>query len=305
MKTLYKNQLLSLLIMATVLLASCEKTINVNVPPYAHKLVVNCNTMTGDELFISVSKSAQIKDRKNHPDLVINDAVVKLYIDGAYAETLNYDSAQGYQSGHYTHAGGVYTIKVSAAGYDDVAATVTAPPAVAITGITRVPYARKDQDGNEQDALTLTFSDPPVAGDYYIIKVNGIMDSTFYYNSNFCVNSPDAGVETNASDLVDANTCLDNNGIFLRDDLFNGQRKELKLYVQSMVIQPQYNGVDSVYASIELLHVTEAYFRYLKSNKVADESNGNPFSEPVNVYSNITNGLGIFAIVSRDGMQVK
>ncbi len=114
------------------------------------------------------------------------------------------------------------------------------------------------------------------------------------------MNSSDAGIETFTSDLADMNTCLDNNGIFFRDDLFNGKVKELKLFVPSEVIEPGFNGTDTLYGSVELWHVTEAYFRYRKSFKVADQSNGDPFAEPANVYSNVEKGFGIFSIASKD-----
>jgi len=128
---------------------------------------------------------------------------------------------------------------------------------------------------------------------------------SFYHISGHCVNSSDASIESNSSDLADANTCLDNRGIFLRDALFNGRQKELKIYVNTGDLQPIFNGTDTLYPNVLLQHVPESYFRYRKSLSVAQDANGNPFAEPANVYTNVTNGYGIFTIYTQDRVEVR
>ncbi len=46
---------------------------------------------------------------------------------------------------------------------------------------------------------------------------------------------------------------------------------------------------------IEVISCSEAYYNYMKSITKYGMSLGNPFSQPVQVYSNINNGFGIFA----------
>lgn len=43
------------------------------------------------------------------------------------------------------------------------------------------------------------------------------------------------------------------------------------------------------------LKCTEEYYKYLESVELSSNASGNPFSEPVSVYTNIKGGLGIFA----------
>jgi len=300
----YNNYIVILICGVLAMMSSCEKTININTPPYARKLAVNCNSEAGEPLYVVVGKSAAIKDQRYGTALVIDNAEVRLYVDDVYTETLHYDSVYGYPSLLHTEPGKKYTVKIAAPTYTDVEASVVAPAIVGISNIVRTVNARKDENGDWQDALTLTFSDPQGTADYYVIKLRGAQDSNFY-NYSFCVNSPDASVETNVSDVPDANTCLGNTGIFLRDVLFNGRQKELVLYAGSGYMSPIINGTDTMYATIELLHVAEDYFKFEKSYKVADDANGNPFAEPVNVYTNITNGLGIFSIVSSDMREIR
>lgn len=293
----------SAFIMATVF-SSCEKTIDVNTPPYVRKLTVNCNTESGQPLNIMVGTSAAIKDQKFQPDLTIRNANIKLYIDDMYAETIVLDSFFGYQSVSITQPGKKYTVKVTAPSYDPAEGEVVVPSVVPITGITYTPFARKNEEGEMQDAVTITFTDPSAEGDFYIISINEPKDS-FSYSGDFCVNSNDASVETNASEVTDVNTCLENNFIFVRDVLFNGRQKEIRFYANSHNLQPRYNGFDTTYATVTIHHVTEAAFRFSKSARIASDVNGNPFAEPVNVYSNITGGLGILSVLSRNEAEIK
>ncbi len=50
--------------------------------------------------------------------------------------------------------------------------------------------------------------------------------------------------------------------------------------------------------SVELLHITGDFFKYIKSANDYDISNANPFAEPINLYSNILNGYGFFTAYS-------
>jgi hypothetical protein len=72
-----------------------------------------------------------------------------------------------------------------------------------------------------------------------------------------------------------------------------------------MFLQPQVLFGDSTYPVVELYHVSEAYFKFEKSRIVASYTNGDPFAEPVNVYSNVKNGYGIFAINGWDWKEIK
>jgi hypothetical protein len=290
-------------IMATVF-SSCEKTIDVNTPPYVRKITVNNNTESGQPLYVMVGTSAAIKDQKFQPDLTIRNADVKLYVDGIFTETIPFDTYAGYQSATIAQPGKKYTVKVTAPSYDPAEGEVIVPSVVPITGITYTPFARKNEEGEMQDAVTITFTDPTSEGDFYIISINEPKDS-FSYSGDFCVNSNDASVETNASEVTDVNTCLENNFIFVRDVLFNGRQKEIRFYANSHNLQPRYNGFDTTYATITLHHVTEAAFRFSKSARIASDVNGNPFAEPVNVYSNITGGLGIFSVLSLYVAEIK
>ena len=51
----------------------------------------------------------------------------------------------------------------------------------------------------------------------------------------------------------------------------------------------------ALFGEIRLVNTSEAYFNYLKSFNMYQRASGNPFATPVQVYSNVENGMGIFA----------
>lgn len=286
-------------------MSSCEKAIDVNVPPYDRKLTLSSvNAMGGDPIYVLAGTTASIQDQAKNPDLAIKNAEIKLYVDGVYKETMVYDSYYGYPSNTAAEAGRKYTIKVTAPTYGEAEVSSIAPSVVAITNVARIRDIRKNEDGDMQDAIDVTFTDPATEGDHYIVRIQSPLDSGIM-NFKFCVNSSDPSVETQAGGVADVNDCLDNKGIFMRDVLFNGKQKVIRFYAKSDLMQPMFDGTDSVYAKVELFHVPEAYFKYTQTATKAMDSNGDPFTEPVNVYTNVSNGFGIFAIVAWDTKEIR
>jgi Domain of unknown function (DUF4249) len=49
---------------------------------------------------------------------------------------------------------------------------------------------------------------------------------------------------------------------------------------------------------MELRAITPEYYRYYKSQELYADAQGNPFAEPITVYTNIREGYGIFAAYS-------
>jgi hypothetical protein len=87
-------------------------------------------------------------------------------------------------------------------------------------------------------------------------------------------------------------------GLF-NDLLFNGQNKSLEIEI------PNYNetgneiGYQWSYKTLSLrlyLHnISKSYYYYRTSLELYQSASGNPFAQPVQVYSNIENGFGVFA----------
>lgn len=292
-----------------LLLASCEKEIIVDVPPHEPKLAINSVTYTGDTISVMLGKSIDVLKHKYGTNLGVPDAVVQLQAGDKATVTMKYDNTSGaYISDMVAEPGLVYSVKAVAPGFSEVSAISRAPRAVKIQSLQRIKDVRLDMDGNTQDELRLTFDDPAGEKNYYIITISASFMVNNYEETAYsgCVNTPDPSVETLYDESIDQNTCIESNGIFLRDELFDGKRKELRLFVRSTDLQAQeVPGLGMVYPTIEIQHVTEEYFRYIKSSRYASINSGNPFAEPSNVYTNIKGGFGIFSIAHSEVMEIK
>lgn len=294
-------------LLATVALASCEKEITVKVPEYTPLLVVNSDTEVGDTMRVSIGMSISILKFKKGQDLSVRDAQVLLLKSGKVIDTMKYDATlNNYNSKTIAEDGGRYEVKVNAPGYQEASAATVVPSFVKIENIQRIPKARLDVDGLPQDELRITFKDPATLGDYYILsftKDNTSGDTTMYYSS--CINTVDASIESVSNEQIDQNTCLNGNAIFIRDALFNGTTKELRVFINSTYLEP-YNNGGVVYRVIAALqHVTEDYFKYRKTYQFATENGDNPFAEPTNIHTNVKNGYGVFSVLSYDAAEVK
>jgi Domain of unknown function (DUF4249) len=304
-----------LLVIAALFMASCEKEIKVDVPPHEPRLVINSSTMQGETMKVSVGKSVGVVEYNNRKSQIIPDATVIVTVDGV-SHTLQYDEMQQtYMSDITVTQGKTYQLKVRVKGFPDAEATAVMPEIVTLSSIRVVPQVRNTNDYGLQDELTLEFTDPATVGDYYMLNINtfpymGNPDSAGYYgyyNYSSCVTSPDPSIEENFGDPFSEQDCLSSNAIYFNDQLFNGGRKELKLYVQTGMLDgysTSPNG-DTIHPRIELYHLTEGYYKYLKATKYALDNEGNPFAEPISIYTNIKNGYGIFSVVSASYKNVR
>jgi hypothetical protein len=280
-----------------LLFASCEKEIQLDVEPHQAQLVINSTTITGEPLEVFVSKSVGMQEYNRNKNLNVPNATVIAKSGSGLTEQLMYNPATGsYTSTNNTNPGTQYTLTVSAQGLGTATASTHATSSVAIAQISRLRNVRLSAEGYAQDELKVVFDDPAGAGDYYIVglhRVDSIPDTVMYAQ---CVNSVDPDIETISSEEMDNTTCLQPDAIFLRDQLFNGKRKELRLFVDSRYFSTAAPGTVFVHLS----HVSEDFFRYYKSYLYATENTGNPFAEPINIYNNITNGRGVFSIMNTD-----
>ncbi len=286
-------------------LTSCEKEIKMDIPSHTSKLAISGACVAGEAIQLQVSKSIDILEKPGK-NRMISNASALLYENDQLIETMKYDAqTEIYQSSTIAAPGKTYRIDISAPGYTSITAEARTPVRVNIDKLQRISKARSDANGDPQDELRITFTDPSTAGDFYIIKIQQAPALDTGKGVIECVNTIDASVESVYADDIDLNSCLSANGIFLKDILFNGKSKELLLYVSSRALEPADMAGIKFYPVIELYHVSEDWYKFAKSYQYAIDNNGNPFSEPTNVFGNVKNGYGIFSVISVDSEEIK
>jgi hypothetical protein len=292
-----------------VFFSACEKTVNIDVPEKEPRLAVQAIFEEDEPFYAVVSRSRHILLPVNTGtgggpmwrDYLVTNAVPVIYENGTPIETLVYDpSTETYISpgNKKARAGFSYSIRVTAPGFKEVDGQSTFPSASEILEVKWVKQARTNSDGSLVDDITIKFADPGGEKNFYQVqlqKEDGWRGS-FQYIS--CISTTDKDIEIlgGDDDPTETENCHDNSKLLMRDVNFNGSIKQLKISVWSNMLQEytdQNGNVRRPY--IKLYRITEDQFKYIKSMGIYENTNENPFAEPVNIYSNIKNGYGIFA----------
>ena len=88
----------------------------------------------------------------------------------------------------------------------------------------------------------------------------------------------------------------------LSDQGINGETYNLKLQHYT-VSDADTTDIAGIHGYLYLKSVTKDYYWYQRSINNYYNSEGNPFAEPVVIYTNITNGRGIFYGSSADSFR--
>lgn len=303
-----KQQKWLLVLLSGVVFISCEKQVNITIPQKEPRLVVN-GLLGKNELFeMRIGRSRGILDpgNANQPleeQYAVKNAVPVVYENGIAIDTLKYEPATyNYTTIHNktVRAGFNYMIRVAAPGYKEVEASSAVPSQSVITELSRIRNSRTNSAGEQQDEITIRLNDPAGERNFYLVQV-----LAFYFGGNsvnyvYCVSSTDKDLEQtgNNTDPFDPDNCYGGNTLLMRDNNFEGGTKQLTLFVNSGNLT-EYNDPSTgrIYRPfVKVLRITEDEFRYIKSNNAYYNSGDNPFAEPVNVYSNVKNGYGIFSL---------
>jgi len=285
------------LIFLISILVSCEKEVHIPIEFTKSKLVVNALFNTDSLWNIEISASKYIYDTTEIP--LINNAQVTVTNSKNNSLVL---TNQG--NGIYTsltekpEIGELYTLEVSHNDYENVSASNQLPGGIAIQNI---DWGQQQfLNGELYRKINLTFQDNPEK-EYYLVRVNGTFwekkkDSITGKIDSILVRRPMNFFSQNAS-VTNLNSKIDYNSISFTDDLFNGNKYTFDILLSNYYFTDIFGKEDIVQTIyISLSRISKEYYWYETSYQAyLNASEGKFFSQPVQVYTNIENGLGIFA----------
>lgn len=264
------------------------------------KLVVNC--IAGypggiDGLYFDVSKSLSAID--NAPIKTFKYAKIEITTGSGLKETVLYDAIE---DTYFTKtikiiAGETYNMKATAPGLDPVSATMQFPK---IIGNFTVSFQAKGikyytepstnwyQKRMESATIKLSFEDSDPAENSYILQIQPKWASgkSWYNTLGWQTNRP------NTEHTVGGYGAGEN--WFFTDGFDNGKTIDLEFTTSNSYLEVG-NLTDSIIGfEIELKHVNPDLSKYWYTIQKAEENQDNPFEEPVQIYSNIQGGYGIF-----------
>ena len=261
---------------------ACEKVIEFDGEIVEPKIVVNALFNTEDELRIHLSRSLAVVDRGDL-DNITNATVELLDADGNKIVDMVHDTGGYYHAdGFIAKANTEYKLNVSADGYTSVKAQDITPEFISVSSIDT--FEGRDVDGFQNVQFEVDWTDPQ-GSNYYMVEVfarySFVEDE--YEGFNLYMNSFDPNISNSQNGFW-------GNRILIKDENFDGKDYKLRFGVDAYVMR------DTFVREIQLKFssVSEAVYNYYSSYQLYQQTNGNFFATPVQVFSNVENGRGIF-----------
>jgi len=300
-KSLNRHIFICLFFAGISLFTACEdyfkpQNIVVDLPEHQNLLVINSVLNPDSVIQVSVAQSADLLQKPINP--FIETARVELYQSDQLIANLSHTTNGLYQTAGMTpEIGQTYSIRVSADGFQPVFATTEIPKTVVIDSMKIKSRVDPNRWRNQVD-LTISFFDPADQENFYqllLYEFHQRTDGTGWtWTQNFW---------TRDAVLQDRNNFEDEtwhrNYALFDDSLFNGQAYHLKISARK---------ASEAYTAtfvVVLLSAAESYHRYFKTLVRQADTDGNPFAEPVQIFSNIEQGVGVFTAVSASKITIK
>lgn len=311
-----KNPVVFLFLATIFALTACDKEIQVTVPESGKHLVVHSLLVpyifpNGKYLGIDISESRNIFDTTSFSS--IDSAVVLLYKDGQqFPDTLHCKKVGnksfyplGYAPTHGPAEGEEIKIEVTVPGYPKAIAETTIPKRISIRSLQIERIGFEDEDGQIYSKVTLSFQDDPAENNFYevVLSVNGgeYFPEDYKRLTTF---APYVISENHYPSMLNPDIKKPQYLLF-SDKTINGQNVQFEFFYQSKQILD--GGIRVLLydiISVQLRNVSADYYKYRSTwlysvySKNGDILYGT--GEPLNVYSNVKNGYGIFASFNTD-----
>ena len=294
----------------SMLFASCDIIVDLDIPEHERVLVVNSILTTDSMINASISHSVGAFDASSIS--YVNNATVEVYEDGVLLGEMNeevslsynymdeLDSTYVYNFNHNPVAGKIYSYEIAHPDYEAVRAETTVPAAVKLN-VNDVTLL-SEEDYEKHYRVRFSFNDAP-EDNFYRLRLhyqNAYNDRFDYFESNDASMISSAGVQSDGATFYGDEALFD-------DEMFNGTEKEISIdffvYNKPFWFEEQDYDFETEY-TLELTSVSESYYTYIRSLR-AHYDNQDQFifaGEPVQVFTNIENGLGVLGSMSLDTM---
>ncbi|MCL3779092.1 DUF4249 domain-containing protein [Prolixibacteraceae bacterium JC049] len=287
-------------LLASSLFSACRKTIEFE-PENNEDFIILFSELNPDSTFrakLSRAKSIVVYENQK----LINPKV-EIYADGQLLEQLTYNATREIWLGtQKPEINKEYEVRAYADGLKTVSGTTTILPPVKYTLLTPTTLTPKayiewemtiKDNGEEENYFQLN--------PYLYTKYEEKTATTTTYSETISrylkrVKSEDPVLSHNSTEKEFLDDSPENDYLILSDELFNGKTYTLK-YSFSLpyhLSQPEkVPGLIKYTVNTELRHISRELYLYYKTINIQDFYYENPFTEPVQIFSNVKNGAGV------------
>lgn len=274
-----------------IFLISCEKTLkyNFDIPENEKKIVVNSVLCPDSLVKVNISKSMSIRENNNSFQYLDN-AEAKLFENDVLIETLHYTKNGNYFSSDFKpEENKKYEIKVSVPNMNNVDANTVIPAKTNIISVDTLTVIDHEYEYDEKKLeFNIKFKDNIEIDNYYQIECRYSYKEIYGDEDVFYKDYIEADEEILNIQNIDGT-------ILLEDKIIAGEDFNLKFRVPIYIFTEQIKEY-----RIYLNSISKEYYLYLVTRSAQEETEDNPFAEPVQVFNNINNGCGICGSYSSD-----
>lgn len=304
---------ISILVVLLALFVSCERREKFNFPEMEPAIVINSILVPESPFSVHISVAMPVSDSyvqvidtdeygyplsqiRPNPKFIDN-ASVMMYEDGVLLCTLEHTEDGYYVSDKCPKVGSTYMLVVNAPGYKECRATTIIQSPPVLSNMNFRDTVTIDNEGYPLSEVSFTITDNSPSRNFYelngrVLSKNPEIDyGRIYFNASRTTDK-----------VLTQSECLPFNRVYLlfTDDYFSNASHNLSAI---------YNGPRTNYdLEITLKSVSESYYEYRRSTFMQEYEDEGLFewiaggeslsSIPVDIYSNIENGYGIFASYS-------
>lgn len=274
-----------LLIIPLFMAVACDLVVDVDIPIEEQKLTLNSFFIQDSVWTAKLSLSRHILDEANFK--TVDDGLVVIFEQGNPVDTLFSEGNGIYSADSKPVPGRSYEIKVISPAHGSVRSRSYLPEAVAINNMEmEIPQDLSVDD--PKISIRFQLKDRAQETNYYQVLLTMERRYKNHFSGEEMIAHQTVPLESN--DPVIANT-NDNNseGFFFKDALFDG--KEISLSLKAPYWGAGNEGMKLIFY---LRTLSEDFYKYKITSRLRNSTSGDPFAQPVNVYTNVENGFGIF-----------
>lgn len=282
---------------------SCQKLLEIPIPNFENKMVVNGFITSDTTIQIRLSTTSRLNTNETQ---LVDDANIVLKQNNVAVDTFK-NSGDGYYSTNVKVQKGItYKLEINHWHFGNISATTSIPQSININNISQEDFAilleNNEFDGDVRlpaNLFTFTIIDPANEKNYYELTIYTKQSFQDSLSNKIMILSPFSYMnEIIKEDILDYTPQV----IVFSDSLFNGQSKKFDfLYIPNWL--GMWGTNNYTYGKYRLIYRIRSiskemylYRKWLIKHQYNQQSDDiTKYADPVQMWTNINNGYGVFA----------
>lgn len=266
-----------------------ETVIDADPPPFTPKVVAHAyiGNLHDSIPVLTLTKNREIFNATDQHSVIAN-ADISIFKNEQLSGMFRFENGVYVADpvNIFDQAGAEYKISISAPGFPVAEARQTKLAPVFLDTAIFVSNIAINEDGQRFDGYRIRLADPPGSNNYYMLTCSKIEPFGGGISYTLYLESTDPLMRS-----------ANNGALVFSDDSFDGKSREFDVYSWD------FSGSGGS-LRFDLWHISRELFQYQLSIQQYLDNDFGFFSEPVVIFSNVDQGLGIFSISSVTSLHV-